>query len=259
MDFQASVSQNTIPSEIPSSDHVPIGVSSHSQESLPTQESDENRRLQAKIARANRKIALQMSAVRNTNQSTTSSSRTSRKTSKKRSLERNKDEDHNIYYTPDNMKLKVVVQKLLTSSDVGDQGRILLPKKEVEENLPGLATKEGVLIVMKEVFSYTEWRMKFRYWANHKGNIYLFDQCDDFIQKNLLEAGDQLNLYQDEQKNLYFNIKKQEIHTKEACDNYISERTEEEDYSLRILMEELKHKDEEEPITLTSLYNTCGS
>ncbi|KAL7593575.1 B3 domain-containing transcription factor LEC2-like [Lactuca sativa] len=260
MNFQSNVSQYTIPSVTFSS--VPIGVSSYSEELLQAQES-ENRRSQARIARTHRKIALQMSNLKNTYPSFTPD-RTSKKLRKKLSSERNKssDEEHNTIYTLDNVKLRVVLQKILTCSDVGDQGRILLPKKEVEENLPGLATREGVLIAMKEVYSYTEWRMKYRFWANHKGNIYLFDQCDEFVQKNLLEAGDQLNLYQDEQKNLeYFTIKKKEKHTPGPCNSYISmtsKTTEEEDSSLRILMEELEHKEVEEPNTLNSLYNTSG-
>ncbi|GJV39215.1 B3 domain-containing transcription factor LEC2-like protein [Tanacetum coccineum] len=164
--------------------------------------------MQAKIARANRKMALQMRAIKKTRESSTSSRGSPAIIT--RNISARSNQYQYIFYTPDNVKLSFVLRKKLTCSDVGDHGRILLPKWGAEENLPSLASKEGVDIVMKEVYSNTQWIVKYRFWDNQKGKMYLFDHCADFIKQNLLEAGDQLELYQDEHKNLYFTILKKE-------------------------------------------------
>ncbi|KAK1422778.1 hypothetical protein QVD17_18064 [Tagetes erecta] len=205
---------------------------------------EDSKKLQAKLARANRKQVL---ANKKANPSSSSSRRQNKKTYSV-SI-KGSDQDDYFLYTQENVKLELLTGKVLTSSDVGDLGRILLPKREVEQNLPGLATQEGVEIVLREVFSNTEWRMKYRFWANHKGNIYLFDQCAEFVKKNSLEAGDHLKIYQDEQRNLYFAVKKKDKRTIEPIDfqdnesesylNRMFEATQEEDPSWRELMEEL--------------------
>ncbi|KAL8248271.1 hypothetical protein R6Q59_005139 [Mikania micrantha] len=219
------------------------------QPSFQATEHDEKKELQAKIARANRKLKL---ANKKTNPSSSS-----KKLSKKTYSGYNKgyDQDNDVFYTQDNVKLSLLLRKMLTCSDVGDLGRILLPKREVEENLPGLATKEGVDIIIKEVFSNIQWRMKYRFWANQKGYIYLLDQCADFVKKNSMEAGDHLELYHDEQKNLYFTIQKKEklgaqpsSWRKDVSENYVSmmlEASEEEDLSWRMFIEEFKDKEQQ--------------
>ncbi|KAL8228755.1 hypothetical protein R6Q57_013655 [Mikania cordata] len=206
------------------------------QSSFQATERDEKKELQAKIARANRKLKL---ANKKTNPSSSS-----KKPSKKTYSGYNKgyDQDNDVFYT-----------KIMC--DVGDLGRILLPKREVEENLPGLATKEGVYIIIREVFSNIQWRMKYRFWANQKGYIYLLDQCADFVKKNSMEAGDHLELYHDEQKNLYFTIQKKEklgaqpsSWRKDIGENYVSmmlEASEEEDLSWRMFIEEFKDKEQQ--------------
>ncbi|KAJ0844912.1 putative transcription factor B3-Domain family [Helianthus annuus] len=130
---------------------------------------------------------------------------------------------------------------------------LIQSQREAEENLPDLASKEGMVIVMKEVLSNTEWRIRYRYWANQKGNIYLFDHCLDFVKKNSLEEGDFLELYEDEAKNLYFMIQRKEKDATESFnsqedvgESYLSmmlETTEEEDLSLRMLVEEFNDND----------------
>ncbi|XP_022014344.1 B3 domain-containing transcription factor LEC2-like [Helianthus annuus] len=201
------------------------------------------------MARANRKQLCDSKKIN------ASSSSASKKPSKKTNSGRNKggDQDDHIIYTRDNVKLSMLLRKLLTSTDVGNLGRILLPKREAEENLPDLASKEGMVIVMKEVLSNTEWRIRYRYWANQKGNIYLFDHCLDFVKKNSLEEGDFLELYEDEAKNLYFMIQRKEKDATESFnsqedvgESYLSmmlETTEEEDLSLRMLVEEFNDND----------------
>lgn len=63
---------------------------------------------------------------------------------------------------------------------------IRLKQREAEENLAGLATKEGVDIILQDVFSKTKWPMKYRFWANQKGNIYLLDQCGKYYTNSFV-------------------------------------------------------------------------
>ncbi|KAD7117839.1 hypothetical protein E3N88_05107 [Mikania micrantha] len=94
------------------------------QPSFQATEHDEKKELLAKIARANRKLKL---ANKKTNPSSSS-----KKPSKKIYSGYNKgyDQDNDVFYTQDNVKLSLLLRKMLTCSDVGDLGRILLPKKK---------------------------------------------------------------------------------------------------------------------------------
>ncbi|KAM0054719.1 hypothetical protein Hdeb2414_s0006g00198181 [Helianthus debilis subsp. tardiflorus] len=98
----------------------PIGVHV-SVHLVPTIDYKEYRR-QAKIARANRK---QIRAEKKAKQSSSSD-----KPSKKAYSGCNKgsDQDNHIIYTRDNVKLRILLRKMLTYTDVGFHGRILLPK-----------------------------------------------------------------------------------------------------------------------------------
>ncbi|KAI3717224.1 hypothetical protein L1987_68708 [Smallanthus sonchifolius] len=247
-----TVCQSPFSLEVPSND--PSGVSAHSVQTLQTTEYDENKELQFKMARANRKQKL---ASKKLNPSSSSALQCgySKKSSKKIYSGYNKgsDQDGRVVYTRDNVKLSLLMRKMLTCSDVGDLGRILLPKREVEENLPCLATKQGVDIVIREVFSDTQWRMKYRFWANQKGNIYLFDQCANFVKKNSLQAGDHLELYHDNQKNLYYTVQKKgkgaaqpsnlQENVRESYLSMMLEASGEEELSWRLLMKELNGKE----------------
>ncbi|XP_024965076.1 B3 domain-containing transcription factor LEC2-like, partial [Cynara cardunculus var. scolymus] len=186
----------------------PVAVSSiHPIQPLHIPESGESKKLQAKIARSNRKKAREMTTNKTINPSISSSLSSPSSSIRSAIIKSTKphkssDQDHCIFYTPNKVKLSFVLQKLLTHSDVKEQSRILLPKREAEENLPRLDSKEGIRIVMKDVVSNEEWKMQYRFWANQKGRMYLLDQSGDFVKKNKLEVGDQLKLYQDELRNL---------------------------------------------------------
>ncbi|KAM7506064.1 hypothetical protein LguiB_004968 [Lonicera macranthoides] len=179
----------------------------------------------------------------------------------------NGDQDLYTISTPDNRKLRVLLQKDLSSSDVGTVGRIVLPKREAERNLPSLSDKEGIQLVMRDVCSTRQWQMRYRFWSNHKGRMYLLDQIGDFVGQNGLEIGDCLTIYEDESKNLYFSIRKAEKPAQQplneprnACYSYGSipfteGATDEDTLSLQILTEELKHTDQENN-SLTTLIQT---
>ncbi|KAJ6925876.1 B3 domain-containing protein [Populus alba x Populus x berolinensis] len=112
------------------------------------------------------------------------------------------------FLTPDNKRLRAVLRKDLKNSDVGSLGRIVLPKREVEENLPVLNDKEGILLFLRDVYSNQEWALKFKFWSNNKSRMYVLENTGEFVKQNGLETGDFLTLYEDESKNLYFSITK---------------------------------------------------
>ncbi|KAL3596426.1 hypothetical protein D5086_008063 [Populus alba] len=106
------------------------------------------------------------------------------------------------FLTPDNKRLRAVLRKDLKNSDVGSLGRIVLPKREVEENLPVLNDKEGILLFLRDVYSNQEWALKFKFWSNNKSRMYVLENTGEFVKQNWLETGDFLTLYEDESKNL---------------------------------------------------------
>ncbi|KAF3950943.1 hypothetical protein CMV_023361 [Castanea mollissima] len=71
-------------------------------------------------------------------------------------------EDPYTFRTPDNKRLRFLLKKELKNSDVGSLGRIVLPKREAEENLPVLSDKDGIQIVIQDVYSNQVWIMKYK-------------------------------------------------------------------------------------------------
>ncbi|TKY59247.1 B3 domain-containing transcription factor LEC2 [Spatholobus suberectus] len=68
----------------------------------------------------------------------------------------------NVFYTLDGKRLEEILTKELKNSDVNILGRIVLPKKEAEMNLPTLQDKEGIDVVLKDVYSKLQWSMKYK-------------------------------------------------------------------------------------------------
>ncbi|KAJ6377183.1 hypothetical protein OIU76_026201 [Salix suchowensis] len=168
------------------------------------------------------------------------------------------------FLTPDNKKLRALLRKDLKKSDVGSLGRIVLPKREVEENLPPLHDKEGILLVLRDVNSNQEWGLKFKFWANNKSRMYVLENTGEFVKLNGLETGDSLTLYEDESKNLYFSITKAQTPASALTqtplplsqnNNYLyTESTwqdrDEEYTSLALLTEQLENEEQEEANSL---------
>ncbi|KAF8107878.1 hypothetical protein N665_0116s0083 [Sinapis alba] len=112
------------------------------------------------------------------------------------------------FNTFDNKKLRVLLVKHLKNSDVGSLGRIVLPKREAEGNLPELSDKEGMVLEMRDVDSVQSWSFKYKYWSNNKSRMYVLENTGEFVKKNGVLMGDYLTIYEDESKNLYFSIRK---------------------------------------------------
>ncbi|KAL5998541.1 B3 domain-containing transcription factor [Asimina triloba] len=59
--------------------------------------------------------------------------------------------------------LRFLLQKVLKQSDVGNLGRIVLPKKEAETHLPELEARDGISIAMEDIGTSRIWNMRYRY------------------------------------------------------------------------------------------------
>ncbi|EFJ32605.1 hypothetical protein SELMODRAFT_451619 [Selaginella moellendorffii] len=102
--------------------------------------------------------------------------------------------------------LEFLLQKQLKPSDVGNLGRIVLPKKEAESCLPYLTVREGMTIVMEDLTTAYKWHMRYRwkflqsrarhrFWPNNKSRMYLLENTGEFIRSHCLKEGDLLRLY----------------------------------------------------------------
>ncbi|CAI9776633.1 unnamed protein product [Fraxinus pennsylvanica] len=93
--------------------------------------------------------------------------------------------------------LKFLLQKVLKQSDVGNLGRIVLPKKEAETHLPELESRDGISISMEDIGSSRVWNMRYRFWPNNKSRMYLLENTGDFVRVNGLQEGDFIVIYSD--------------------------------------------------------------
>ncbi|XP_073040618.1 B3 domain-containing transcription factor ABI3-like isoform X1 [Primulina eburnea] len=93
--------------------------------------------------------------------------------------------------------LKFLMQKVLKQSDVGNLGRIVLPKKEAENHLPEIETRDGVTIAMEDIGASRVWNMRYRFWPNNKSRMYLLENTGDFVKANGLQEGDFIVIYLD--------------------------------------------------------------
>ncbi|GAA0175275.1 DNA-binding transcription factor [Lithospermum erythrorhizon] len=93
--------------------------------------------------------------------------------------------------------LKFLLQKVLKQSDVGNLGRIVLPKKEAELHLPELESRDGIGIALEDIGTSRVWNMRYRFWPNNKSRMYLLENTGEFVRTNGLQEGDFIVLYSD--------------------------------------------------------------
>ncbi|KAK3032162.1 hypothetical protein RJ639_034987 [Escallonia herrerae] len=93
--------------------------------------------------------------------------------------------------------LKFLLQKVLKQSDVGNLGRIVLPKKEAESHLPELEARDGIPIAMEDIGTSRVWNLRYRFWPNNKSRMYLLENTGDFVRTNGLQEGDFIVIYSD--------------------------------------------------------------
>ncbi|XP_061371474.1 B3 domain-containing transcription factor LEC2-like [Gastrolobium bilobum] len=175
----------------------------------------------------------------------------------------------NVFCAPDGKRLEEILTKKLQNSDVSCLGRIILPKREAEAKLPDLSNKEGIDILLRDVYSDLPWTLRYRFWCNNKSRMYVLENAGDFVNHYGLQNGDSLTLYEDESKNLYVSTKKErnqevlepstnkqrlQIH---GTYNYsYTQSNDEDEASLALLIEELSNKREEE--AANSLLTLCS-
>ncbi|XP_074340493.1 B3 domain-containing protein Os07g0563300-like isoform X2 [Apium graveolens] len=90
--------------------------------------------------------------------------------------------DSNSVITP-------LFEKVLTASDAGKIGRLVLPKKCAEVYLPPISNPEGIPLPVQDLKGQ-EWVFQFRFWPNNNSRMYVLEGVSPCIQSMQLRAGD---------------------------------------------------------------------
>nr|CAB3486168.1 unnamed protein product [Digitaria exilis] len=98
---------------------------------------------------------------------------------------------------------RMILRKDLTNSDVGNIGRIVLPKKDAEPNLPILEDKDGLMLEMDDFELPAVWKFKYRYWPNNKSRMYILEITGEFVKRHGLQAKDILIIYKNKKSGRY--------------------------------------------------------
>ncbi|GKB27073.1 B3 domain-containing transcription repressor VAL1 isoform X1 [Tanacetum coccineum] len=80
-------------------------------------------------------------------------------------------------------------EKVLSASDAGKIGRLVLPKACAEAYFPVINSSEGVPVKVRDVKG-KEWTFQFRYWPNNNSRMYVLEGVFLCIQNMQMEAGD---------------------------------------------------------------------
>ncbi|CAM6097745.1 unnamed protein product [Calypogeia fissa] len=109
---------------------------------------------------------------------------------------------------PQESRRRMLIQKQLTTTDVGSLGRIILPKKEAETHLPHLPDKEGIEMYMYDYEADRTWTVKYRFWPNNKSRMYLLENTGEFAKFHALQQGDWLFIYRESPNRYVLRAKK---------------------------------------------------
>nr|XP_043609785.1 B3 domain-containing protein Os07g0679700-like [Erigeron canadensis] len=80
-------------------------------------------------------------------------------------------------------------EKVLSASDAGRVGRLVLPKACAEAYFPAIDHSEGVPVKITDT-NGKEWTFQFRYWLNNNSRMYVLEGISPFIRSLKLQAGD---------------------------------------------------------------------
>ncbi|KAJ7964322.1 B3 domain-containing protein [Quillaja saponaria] len=80
-------------------------------------------------------------------------------------------------------------EKVLSASDAGRIGRLVLPKACAEAYFPPISQSEGLPLKMQDVKG-NEWTFQFRFWPNNNSRMYVLEGVTPCIQSMQLQAGD---------------------------------------------------------------------
>ncbi|XP_028768813.1 B3 domain-containing transcription repressor VAL1 isoform X2 [Neltuma alba] len=99
--------------------------------------------------------------------------------------------DEELEQLSGNLKSTVVplFEKVLSASDAGRIGRLVLPKACAEAFFPPISQSEGLPLEMQDVKG-NEWTFQFRFWPNNNSRMYVLEGVTPCIQSMQLIAGD---------------------------------------------------------------------
>ncbi|KAJ6999712.1 B3 domain-containing protein [Populus alba x Populus x berolinensis] len=88
-----------------------------------------------------------------------------------------------------NAVIKPLFEKMLSASDAGRIGRLVLPKKCAEAYFPPISQPEGLPLRVQDSKG-KEWIFQFRFWPNNNSRMYVLEGVTPCIQNMQLQAGD---------------------------------------------------------------------
>ncbi|KAK7855823.1 B3 domain-containing transcription repressor VAL2 isoform X2 [Quercus suber] len=88
-----------------------------------------------------------------------------------------------------NSTIVPLFEKMLSASDAGRIGRLVLPKACAEAYFPAISQPEGLPLRIQDVKG-KEWVFQFRFWPNNNSRMYVLEGVTPCIQSMQLQAGD---------------------------------------------------------------------
>ncbi|KAI3925094.1 hypothetical protein MKW98_009744 [Papaver atlanticum] len=88
-----------------------------------------------------------------------------------------------------NSTIVPLFEKILSASDAGRIGRLVLPKACAEAYFPPISQPEGVPIRIQDAKG-KDWLFQFRFWPNNNSRMYVLEGVTPCIQSMQLQAGD---------------------------------------------------------------------
>nr|QNI23768.1 AP2/ERF transcription factor [Camptotheca acuminata] len=88
-----------------------------------------------------------------------------------------------------NSTIVPLFEKVLSASDAGRIGRLVLPKACAESYFPPISQSEGLPLNIQDIKG-KEWTFQFRYWPNNNSRMYVLEGVTPCIQNMQLQAGD---------------------------------------------------------------------
>ncbi|XP_039051224.1 B3 domain-containing protein Os07g0563300-like isoform X2 [Hibiscus syriacus] len=88
-----------------------------------------------------------------------------------------------------NSTITPLFEKMLSASDAGRIGRLVLPKKCAEAHFPPISQPEGLPLKVQDSKG-KEWIFQFRFWPNNNSRMYVLEGVTPCIQNMQVQAGD---------------------------------------------------------------------
>ncbi|KAL5216667.1 hypothetical protein ABZP36_008068 [Zizania latifolia] len=111
-------------------------------------------------------------------------------------LNQNQNQNHEPFIARFNCReYRLILRKDLTNSDVGNIGRIVLPKRDAEAYLPPLFQREGLGLVMDDFKIPTTWNFKYRFFCLWNLMDCTVLSSGVFVKEHGLQTGDTFIIY----------------------------------------------------------------